>query len=286
MDTKLTSKYKNFLISNYIIVGFIILVTLFLNYFLMIEFGFNQTIFFPITLVLVFSGLLLYKYLSTNLFDELFKSDKQIDDMIKKTLHELNTPVATIKMNSKMLQKNLTNEKELKRLQRIDESCENLLGLYQHMEYEISSKIDKIQLEKFDISEIVAKSIRKVDDIKKEITITNSVTNDFIECDRYGFEVVVDNLLINAIKYNKPSGNIFLSNENHILKIEDSGCGIDTKNIFKIYDKYFQVDVATQGIGLGLSVVKEYCDKYNISLKIDSKEKEGTIFYLSYEKLV
>jgi len=282
----LTSKYKNFLISNYIIVGFIILVTLFLNYFLMIEFGFNQTIFFPITLVLVFSGLLLYKYLSTNLFDELFKSDKQIDDMIKKTLHELNTPVATIKMNSKMLQKNLTNEKELKRLQRIDESCENLLGLYQHMEYEISSKIDKIQLEKFDISEIVAKSIRKVDDIKKEITITNSVTNDFIECDRYGFEVVVDNLLINAIKYNKPSGNIFLSNENHILKIEDSGCGIDTKNIFKIYDKYFQVDVATQGIGLGLSVVKEYCDKYNISLKIDSKEKEGTIFYLSYEKLV
>lgn len=286
MAIKLTSKYKNFLISNYIIVGFIILISLFFNYFLMIEFGFNQTIFFPITLALVFGGLLLYKYLSANLFDELFKSDTQIDDMIKKTLHELNTPVATIKMNSKMLQKNLTSEKELKRLQRIEESCENLLALYQHMEYEISSNIDKIPLEKFDIFEVVEKSIGKVEDIKKNIKIINQVKSDFIECDRYGFEVMVDNLLNNAIKYNKPDGKISISNENHILKIEDSGCGIETKNIFKIYDKYFQVDVETKGIGLGLSVVKEYCDKHNISLKIDSKEGIGTIFYLSYEKLL
>ena len=84
----------------------------------------------------------------------------------------------------------------------------------------------------------------------------------------------------------KKDGQIVLSNENHILKIEDSGCGIDTKNIFKIYDKYFQVDIENQGIGLGLSVVKEYCDKNNISIKIDSQEEIGTIFYLNYEKIV
>ena len=141
---KLTSKYKNFLISNYIIVGFIILITLATNYLFLVNFGFSQSLFFPITFFLVFGGLFLYKYLSNSLFDELFKSDGQIDDMIKKTLHELNTPVATIKMNKKMLEKNLLNEKDIKRLQRIEESCDNLLSLYQHMEYEISAKIDKI----------------------------------------------------------------------------------------------------------------------------------------------
>lgn len=77
-----------------------------------------------------------------------------------------------------------------------------------------------------------------------------------------------------------------MSNENHILKVEDTGCGIDTKNIFKIYDKYFQVNVANQGVGLGLCIVKEYSDKNNISIKIDTNIGIGTTFYLNYEKLL
>ncbi len=282
----MNTKYKNFLISNYIIIVFIILITLLINDLLLIEFGFSQILFFPITLFFVFGGLVLYKYLSQSIFDEFFKSDTQIDDMIKKTLHELNTPVATIKINKKMLEKNLTNEKDIKRLQRIEESCENLLALYQHMEYELTSKIDTIISEQFDLNDIVLKSILKVEDIKKNITIENNIQRDIIKADMYGFMIVVDNLLSNAIKYNKEDGKIIISNENHILKVEDSGCGIDTKNIFKIYDKYFQIDIATQGIGLGLSIVKEYCDKHNISIKIDSKEGIGTIFYLNYEKLI
>lgn len=286
LDIKLTSKYKNFLISNYIIVVFIILITLATQYLLLVKVGYSQILFFPITFLLVFGGLLLYKYLSGSIFDELFKSDTQIDDMIKKTLHELNTPVATIKMNKKMLEKNLSNEKDIKRLQRIEESCDNLLSLYQYMEYEISSKIDKIKSQKFDILEVVEKSINKVEDIKQNISIRNNITSDTINGDMYGFLIIIDNLLSNAIKYNKKDGMIILSNENHILKIEDTGCGIDTKNIFKIYDKYFQVDVANQGIGLGLSVVKEYCDKNNITIKIDAKIGVGTIFYLNYEKLL
>lgn len=282
----MSSKYKNFLISNYIIVGFIILISLATNYLLLVNFGFSQELFFPITLFLVFGGLFLYKYLSSSLFDELFKSDTQIDNMIKKTLHELNTPVATIKLNKKMLENNFTSEKDIKRLARIEESCDNLLSLYQYMEYEISSKIDKIKIQRFDILEIVNKAISKVDDIKKDIVIENNIKSDILDGDMIGFLVVIDNLLSNAIKYNKKDGTIILSNENHILKVEDSGCGIDTKNIFKIYDKYFQVDVANEGIGLGLSVVKEYCDKNSISIKIDATLGVGTIFYLNYEKLL
>ncbi|MDD2698138.1 MAG: HAMP domain-containing sensor histidine kinase [Arcobacteraceae bacterium] len=282
----MSSKYKNFLISNYIIVGFIILITLATHYIFISQVMFSQALFFPITIFLVFGGLFLYKYLSQSIFDELFKSDTQIDDMIKKTLHELNTPVATIKMNKKMLEKNITSEKDIKRLQRIEESCENLLSLYQYMEYEISSKIDKIKSQKFDILEIAIKSISKVEDIKQTITIENNIKSDIVEGDMYGFIVVLDNLLSNAIKYNKQNGKIILSNENHILKVEDTGCGIDTKNIFKIYDKYFQIDIENQGIGLGLSVVKEYCDKNNIIIKIDSQEGMGTTFYLNYEKIL
>ena len=279
----MNSKYRNFLISNYIIIGFIILISLAINYLSMIQIGFSQTFFFPITIFLVFVGLVLYKYLSHSIFEELFKGDIQIDDMIKKTLHELNTPVATIKMNLKMIEKNIESEKDKKRLQRIEYSCDNLLELYKHMEYEISSKIDKIRYQQFDILTIVQKSIDKVEDLKGGISIVNTAKSDIVNGDMYGFLIVVDNIISNALKYNKKDGKILISNENHILRVEDTGCGIDTKNIFKIYDKFFQVDIATQGIGLGLSVVKEYCDKNNIVIKIDANIGVGTIFYLNYE---
>jgi signal transduction histidine kinase len=132
------------------------------NYLLLTQIGFNQEIFIPFTLFLIFGGLLLYKFLSRSIFDEIFKSDKEIDDMVKKTLHELNTPVATIQMNNKLLEKNISNEKDIKRLKRIDEACNNLLKLYEHMEYEITAKIDKIEIETFDIKEVIENSIKKI----------------------------------------------------------------------------------------------------------------------------
>ncbi|HIP13362.1 MAG TPA: HAMP domain-containing histidine kinase [Arcobacter sp.] len=282
----MNNKYKNFLISNYIIVAFIILISLASNYILISLNSFSQDTFLPISIFTIIIALFLYKYLSSSIFDELFKSDKNIDTMLKKTLHELNTPVATIQMNLKMLNKNITNEKDIKRAQRIEDSCANLLKLYTNMEYEISSNVSSINLSTFDIKDIINNSISKVSDIKENITISNNTISSNILSDIIGFEIMLDNLLINAIKYNKKDGFINISNKNNTLYIEDSGCGIDIKNIFKVYDKYFQEDNLHHGFGLGLNIVKEYCDKYKIIIKIESKEDIGTTFSLDYSSIV
>ena len=286
LDIKLTTKYKNFLISNYIIVGFLILVVLASNYLLVALFGFSQILFFPITLCLVFGGLLLYRYLSDSIFEEFFVSDKEIDGMIKKTLHELNTPVATIKMNTQMIARSITNDKDTKRIRRIDEACDSLLELYNHMEYEIASKIDVVPKQLFDIRDLVIESLGKIDDIKGDIEIIHSVTSETLFGDSYGFGIVIDNLLSNAIKYNKKDGKIFVTNSNHILKIEDTGVGISTKNMFLVFDKYFQIDTTQKGVGLGLAIVQEYCNKNGIIIKIDSQEKKRSIFALDYKNLI
>ena len=282
----MNSKYKNFLISNYIIVAFIILISLASNYLFISLNEFSQDTFLPISIFTIIISLFLYKYLSHTIFDELFKSDKNIDNMIKKTLHEINTPVATIQMNIKMLSKNIRDEKDKKRVQRIEESCTNLLKLYSDMEYKISTNVESIILEQFDIRDIINSSISKIDDIKENITINNNITSSIVFCDLIGFEIMIDNLIKNAIKYNKKDGFINISNKNNILYIEDSGYGIDTKNIFKIYDKYFQEDKKHEGFGLGLNIVKEYCDKYKIIIKIDTKENIGTTFCLDYSSIV
>jgi len=280
---RLNIKQKDFLISNMIVVVFTILIVLVVYNFITTRFSFNQDNFLPISLFLLILGGVLYYFLSAQLFDPLFKSEENIENHIKETLHELNTPVATIQINSKILQKKETDSKNINRLKRIDESCDILLSLYNQMEYNIKEQIDNVSIEEFDIDDIIEKSMIKHNDIKGDIDINYNKKAFLIKADKNGFERVIDNLLSNAIKYNKKDGKIIITLENDILKIEDTGVGIDTKNLFQIFDKYYQENSYSNGIGLGLNIIKAYCDRYKIDIKIDSKKDEWSVFYLNLE---
>ena len=278
---RLNIKQKDFIISNLIVVVFTILIVLVVYNFLTTRFIFDQNSFLPISLFLLVLGGVLYYFLSAQLFDPLFKSEENIENHIKETLHELNTPVATIQINSKILQKKEQNDKNITRLMRIDESCDILLNLYKQMEYNIKEQIDNISIEEFDIDDVIEKSMVKHNDIKGDIQITYEKKAFMIVCDKNGFERVIDNLLSNAIKYNKKDGEIIISLDDNILKIQDTGVGIDTKNLFHIFDKYYQENSFSSGIGLGLNIIKAYCDRYKIDIKIDSLKDKGSIFYLN-----
>lgn len=279
-------KQRDFLISNTIVVVFTVLLTLIIYNFLTVKFGFNQDTFYPITFVLLLFATVFYYLLSKSLMQPLFKSEKEIQNLIKETLHEINTPVATIKMNTKMLQKKEENSKNLERLERIETSCDNLLNLYNQMEYSLKEKIDSVTDESFDINEIITKSIEKFKDIKKDIQIDYQPQSLMLETDKNGFERVIDNLISNGIKYNKSNGKIDIFLENNILHISDTGIGIDTKNLFHIFDKYYQENSLNSGIGLGLNIVKGYCDKYKIDLKIDSTKDVGSEFSLDLKGII
>ena len=282
----MNSKQRDFKISNIIVVVFTILIVLILNSFLTQQFGFNQDNFLLVTLALLICGGLFYHFLSKQLLDSLFQSDESIQNHIKETLHELNTPVATIQMNTKILQKKEKDDKNIARLNRIEQSCENLLNLYNQMEYNIKEQIDKVNIELFDIDDVILKSIDKFNDIKNDITIEYTKSTLLVNTDKNGFEKVIDNLILNAIKYNKQNGKITISLENKILKISDTGIGIDTKSLFHIFDKYYQENSLSNGVGLGLNIIKAYCDRYKIDIKIDSKKDIGTTFNLDLKGLV
>ena len=243
-----------------IVVVFTILIVLVVYNFITTRFTFNQDNFLPISLFLLILGGVLYYFLSAQLFEPLFKSEENIENQIKETLHELNTPVATIQINSKILQKKETEEKNISRLKRIDNSCDILLNLYNQMEYSIKEQIDSVSIEEFDVDDIIEKSMIKHNDIKGDITITYEKKAFLIVADKNGFERVVDNLISNAIKYNKKTGKIIITLEENTLKVEDTGVGIDTENLFHIFDKYYQENSLSNGIGLGINIIKAYCD--------------------------
>lgn len=281
----MNSKKRTFFISQSIVVLFVLIVVLFLNYLLIYIFGFNQDNFIFITIPILFFGLIVYFFLSKPLLKPLFKSDENLQKTIKETLHELNIPSSTILANVQMLEKNIKDEKNIKRLNRIKLATNELLKLYNQMEYNIKKEIEKIEKQEFYLNELIDNSIEKFDDIKNTITISSRVQNIKLFSDKNGFEKVIDNLLSNALKYNCENGFVNISYEDKTLIIFNSGKEIDTKKIFLIFDEYYQEDSNKKGFGLGLNMVKEFCDKNSIEIKIDSSKK-GTKFYLNLSNIL
>jgi len=256
---------------------------LFLNN-IIINFSFYKPVFYPLVIIfLTIVALLLYTSLSKSILNELFKSDEQIQNSIKQTIHELNTPVSTIKLNTKMLLKEEKNNKSIEQLNRINKSCNNLLELYNDMEYIIKKEVHGIELQNICLDELIIKTIDKYDDIKEKINIQYTKTNLNIISDKKGLQTVIDNLVSNAIKYNKKNGKISIYTKDNSLYIDDTGIGIDVKNIFKVFDKYYQENNTNVGFGMGLYRVKTFCDNNNIKLNIHSKMDISTSIVLTFK---
>ncbi len=274
-------KKKNFLITNSIIVLFVLLLSLVLNHFLTSIFGFNQDTFIVITVSVLIFGLGFYLLLSKSIFEPLFKSDENLQKTVKETIHELNIPISTINLNTQMLEKKITDEKALKRLNRIKLASNELLKLYENMEYHIKKEIDKIDITTFNLKQLILKSLTKFEDLKKDIKINVDVENISITSDVNGFEKMLDNLISNALKYNlTQNGIIDIKFKDNNLYIFNTGKEIDTKNLFIIFERYFQEDSSKDGFGLGLNIVKEFCDRNKIAIKI-VPSKDGNTFILN-----
>lgn len=282
----MNSKKRDFLISVSLVFTFTILIILGINFALISFFGINKESFIYFTIVLIFLALTIFLSFTTSILKPLFQSDDNLQKKLKETIHELNIPVSTIKMNAQLLEKNISDEKSLNRINRIKQASNNLLKLYEDMEYNIKKQIDKIEKQECFLDEIITNSIEKFEDIKENIIITATLPHIRLLTDVNGFEKVINNLLSNAIKYNsKKEPIVNISYEKNILSVFNKGEKIDTKNLFIIFDRYYQTDSSNHGFGIGLNIVKEFCDKNKIMIKIDTTD-EGNVFMLNLENIL
>ena len=246
----MNSKKKDFLISISIIFTFSLVVILYVNYIFISLFGLNQDNFIYIIIPLLLLGLLIFLSFTSSILKPLFTSDDNLQKNLKETIHELNIPVSTIKMNTQLLEKKITDEKSLKRLNRIKEASNNLIKLYEDMEYNIKKEIDKIEKQNCFLDEVIEGSINKFDDIKKNTIIKSSIPSIKLLTDINGFSKVIDNLILNAIKYNTKEDPIININfKDNILSIYNKGQSIDAKSLLIIFDRYYQTDPTHEGFG-------------------------------------
>lgn len=97
---------------------------------------------------------------------------------------------------------------------------------------------------------------------------------------------VVLNLLSNAIRYNRPEGHVYVRGKSQkgqvILEVEDTGIGILSEDLPRIFERFYRVDKArsreTGGTGLGLSIVKHIVEAHGGKVEVESEYRQGSTF--------
>ncbi len=209
-----------------------------------------------------------------------------LDRFIKDTTHELNTPVSTIMTNIELIDKDTLDDKYLlKIINRIDIGAKTISNIYDDLTYlmlenKVISKNEDINLKVLIEQRVEYFSILL--DMKKIEVILELNSDARLNIDANKITKLIDNILSNAIKYNKIKGFIYIKLDKNRLSIKDTGKGIKKENIALIFDRYARFDKDVGGFGIGLNIVKMICTEYNLTINIESKLDNWTEISISW----
>ena len=214
------------------------------------------------------------------------ESIQMLDRFIKDTTHELNTPIAAILSNIQMINKDNIDEKLAKKINRIEIGAKTISNIYEDLTFvslnnQIISNNEKLYFsqilnQRVDFFKSIAssKKIEFILDIKDDI---------FIVCDVKKLSKLIDNILSNAIKYNKFQGFIKVTLKDKILIIEDSGKGMSKDNLSNLFTRYKRFDKSVGGFGIGLNIVSLIAKEYDFKIDVISKIDVGTRIKIKWQ---
>jgi signal transduction histidine kinase/DNA-binding response OmpR family regulator len=193
--------------------------------------------------------------------------------------HEFRTPLTLIKSPVQSLKSKTTDENQLKELTLIDNNSNRMLELVDQL-LELS-KIDsgnlKLILKENNIANFLNTVIEpfafeaKDNSFNFISNIQKSAQNHLFDKDVV--QKVVTNLLSNAFKYTAKNGTItfesIIENQELQLKISNSGTKVKKEDLPKLFERFYQKKEHSQGVGIGLSLVKELVDLYNGKIKTE-----------------
>jgi signal transduction histidine kinase len=231
--------------------------------------------------VLTFSIGLLFSRISLRPAVEMYR---RLNAFAQDASHELKTPLALANSALDLAHKSHEYEEGIQEakthIARAADLVERLLLL---------AKISKHTLVKqlCDVGETTTTVVQDLQPLakKKHITITvESLEGEFVQADRALFRQLLSNIIENAIKFSEPKGPIRIVIEPGTLTVEDRGAGIDQQMHERIFDPFFQQDPsrATEGHGIGLSIVKKIADAHGWKLYVQSIPNVGTSLTVAF----
>ncbi len=199
------------------------------------------------------------------------------DEFIKDILHDFNTPITAMLLNINMFKK---EKGEDPFINKVSKSINTILLLQNNLKSFLHHSPS--QNSHIDIALLAKKRLEFIQNIYPKISFVYYKKHDLLKWSNEELLTrILDNLLSNAAKYNKPNGEVKLTIAQNRLVIQDTGKGI--KEIQKVLDRYYKEQ--DRGIGLGLHIVQKLTNELNIILHIKSKLNQGTEVILDFKNL-
>ncbi|QOR61494.1 sensor histidine kinase [Sulfurovum sp. ST-21] len=236
-------------------------------------------------MVAIVGALFIFSLLLLKNFSAPFeKLNTQLDNFIKDSMHEINTPLSIINLNADLF---ANKYGENKYLWRIKSASKTLATIYNDMDYLIKQGRVEYKKELMDFGEFIQNRVDYFQEIAnmKNIILKTDIENGVIyKCSKTKLQRIVDNTISNAIKYSHDNTQVDIilkiKNENIIFEVKDQGVGI--KNVKKIFSRYYRENEAKGGFGIGLNIVKQIIDEEDILLDVSSTPGHGTTFTYTF----
>ena len=218
-------------------------------------------------------------------------------DFVANVSHELKTPITSISGFSELLLSGLVQNPDdfnqyIKNIYK--ESC-NMKNTIDELLYLSKLDYNKNKVTFDESVDLLALSNRVLDNAqrradKHNVRLLDVQGNCVVKGSESLLEHMLSNLVSNAIKYNKEGGTVAISlgykDGVPFLSVTDSGMGIDSRHIDKLFDRFYRVDNSrcrqTGGTGLGLTIVQKIVRLHNATISIDSVVGKGSTFTITF----
>jgi len=210
--------------------------------------------------------------------------------------HELRTPLATLRGTLEVLIRKPREQAEyedkikfsLIEIDRMTDTIEQLL-LLARMESNSKAANDFLVSLPLLIDEALLRHKKAISDKNLSITFKNEVAEETL-VSQYYTNLILDNLIDNAIKYSKEGTTVHItilqSGSKIVCKVQDQGMGIRKEDLDNIFHHFFRSDALDHknipGNGLGLSIAKKAADAINAKIEVDSDFGSGTTFTIQF----
>lgn len=209
----------------------------------------------------------------------------RLEQFTQDASHELRTPLAALNSSLDLA---LKTGKHQEGLHSAKDDVKDITVLVERL-LELA-RIDKFVLidDMIDFSALVTDTLEKYSLIIKEksMTLESSIASGvMVRGDSALLKQVLSNLLMNAVKFNKPSGSVKVLLSKKELAVTDTGIGIAPSDIPNVFNRFFQADTsrAKEGFGLGLALVRRIVELHGWAIRAESTLGKGTTFRIAIQ---
>ncbi|WP_457597728.1 sensor histidine kinase [Hydrogenimonas sp.] len=227
-------------------------------------------------------------YLGRLFMEPMRQKVAQLERFVKDSTHELNTPVTTMLL---ALQKIDAGSFEPSHLRALQMSGRLIARVYEDLTF-LLLRPERPEKEAVKTAEVAEAARRSVDFFsvlaeRKGIALLCEVKESYsIEADPHHLDMLLKNLVDNALKYTKRGGKVTVVVEKGRLSVVDTGIGIAAEKRQKIFERFHRESDMEGGFGIGLSIVEKVCGLYGWHLKLVSQPGEGSTFQVVMESEV